>query len=150
VNGSHARDDEWQRVWIHIRQHGWTSLAIVPSHAGIDSNTVAETLAATGRLQGERPIDVVDGRRVQLENAHALGDAVTAAVNSGTWVVLSVDPIIDSPAAIALVQGTSAAVLVIRLGESLLGSAQSTLDAIGRDRFIGSIVLDEEMKPVLG
>ena len=33
-------------------------------------------------------------------------------------------------------------VLVVRLGESLLGSAQTTLDVVGRSHFIGSIVVD--------
>ena len=38
----------------------WTSLALVPSHAGIDVLKVAEMLVATGRMQGERPVDLVN------------------------------------------------------------------------------------------
>jgi hypothetical protein len=64
-------------------------------------------------------------------------------------VIVPVDAIAENPSAIALVQGTSAALLVLRLGESLLASAQGTLEAIGRKRFLGSVVLDGASNAVL-
>jgi hypothetical protein len=149
VSATQAQDNEWQRIWFSIRQQGWTSLALVPSHPGIDVVQVAETLAATGRLQGEHPVHVVNGTGAQLENVQQVLESVATGTDRGDWVIVPVDAIAENPSAIALVQGTSAALLVLRLGESLLASAQGTLEAIGRKRFLGSVVLDGASNAVL-
>jgi hypothetical protein len=135
-------DNEWQRVWFAIKRHGWTSLALVPSHSGVDVLRIAETLGATARRQGERPVHVVNGTGIHLENVQKVIDAVGSGTARGDWVIVPVDAVTDNPSAIALVQASSSALLVIQLGESLLADSESTLDAIGRERFIGSVVLD--------
>jgi hypothetical protein len=135
-------DSELQRIWFAIRQHTWSSLALVPSHSGIDVVKIAHTLVATGRLQGERPVSLVDATGVQLENVQQLITEMTAVGERGEHAIVPVDPIHDNPSAIAIVQAASIALLVVRLGESLLGSAETTLDVVGRSRFIGSIVVD--------
>jgi hypothetical protein len=140
---------DWQRIWLSIRQHGWTSLAIVPSHTGLDVAELAEALAATGRLQGQRPVTVVNAMGTELEGARQLIESINESVDRGAWVVVAVDTVADSPTSIAIIQAVSSALLVVRLGESLLGAAQATLDAVGRGRFLGSIVLDETSKIVL-
>jgi len=103
VSSTQAQDNEWQRIWFSIRQQGWTSLAIVPSHSGIDVVRVAETLAATGRLQGEHPVNVVNGTGAQLEHVQQVLDSVTTGTDRGDWVIVPVDAIDENPSAIALV-----------------------------------------------
>jgi hypothetical protein len=149
VSSTRVPDNEWQRIWFSIRQQGWTSLALVPSHSGIDAVKVAEAFAETGRVQGERPVSVINATGVQLENVQQLIESVAATVNRGEWVIVPVDAIAENPSAIAIVQGTSAALLLIRLGESLIASAQNALDAVGREKFLGSVVLDEASNAVL-
>jgi hypothetical protein len=135
-------DSEWQRIWFAIRQHTWSSLALVPSHSGIDVVKIAHTLVATGRLQGERPVGLVDATGVQMANVQQVITEMTAVSERDEHAIVPVDPIHDNPSTIAIVQATSIALLVVRLGESLLGSAQTTLDVVGRSHFIGSIVVD--------
>ncbi|MEO6236664.1 MAG: hypothetical protein ABIQ52_06660 [Vicinamibacterales bacterium] len=142
-------DNEWQRIWFSIRQQGWTSLALVPSHSGIDAVKVAEAFAATGRIQGERPVKVINATGVHLEGVQHLIESVAAAVGRGEWVIVPVDAIAENPSAIAIVQAASAALLLVRLGESLLASAQNAIEAVGRERFLGSVVLDESSNAVL-
>lgn len=141
--------NEWQRIWFSIRRHDWNSLALVPSHPATDVVRVAETLAETGRVQGERPIIVINGTGVQLAGVQQVGEAIAANVARGDRVMVTVDPIIDNPSAIAIVQAASSALLVLRLGDAAFTDAQTTLDAVGRDRFLGSIVLDKSLKPSL-
>ena len=65
----------------------------------------------------------------------------------GEWVIVAVDPIADHPSVVPLVRAASAALLVVRLGESSLASAQAAIDTVGRTRFLGSVVLSRRNLP---
>ena len=142
-------DPEWQRIWFAARQHGWNSLALVPSHRGIDVLAIAKALAATGRAHGERPVGVVDATGVQLENVQQVIATLAALPARGESALVPVDPIDDNPSAVAIVRAASAALFVVRLGESLLRPADTAIEVIGRHRFLGSIILDDASRPVL-
>ncbi len=150
MSPAQAPNSEWQRIWFAMRQHSWTSLALVPSHAAIDVVKVSEMLVATGRLQGERPVDMVNATGIQLANVQQIIDSLTALADRGTSTIVPVDPILDNPSAIAIVQAASMALLVVRLGESLIGTAQNSLDLVGRAHFIGSIVVDGSGSTIVG
>ena len=150
MSAPQSPDNEWQRIWFAILQHTWSSLALVPTHSGIDVVKVAHTLVATGRLQGERPVGLVDATGIQLANVQQVISSLSAVADRGEHAIVPVDPIQDNPSTIAIVQAASMALLVVRLGESLLASAQTTLDVVGRNRFIGSIVVDAAANARLG
>jgi hypothetical protein len=143
VSGKPAPDTDWQRLWFTTRQHGWNSLAIIPSEAAVDVGRVAESLVNTGRLCAERPVTLLNARGANMANVHDLVDSLGAMTGRGEWVIVPVDPIEDSPSAVPIVLATSAALLVVRLGESLLTSARVAIEAVGRERFLGSIVLED-------
>ena len=135
-------ENEWQRIWFSTRQQQWTSLALVPAAAGIDVGSAAAMLAATGCLHGERQVVIVDATGVQLGDVQHIIDSIAAATARGDWAIVPVDPIEENPATIAILRTTSAVILLVRLGESLLTPAQKAIDTIGRDRIIGSVVLN--------
>jgi hypothetical protein len=143
VSATKAAPDhgDWERLWFATRQKAWSSLAIIPSDPGIDAESIAESLVATGRIHGERQVSLLNARGVQLSGVHQFVDTLVAMTGRGDWVIVPVDPISDNPNAVPIVQATSAALLVVRLGESRLASAQTAIDTVGRDRFLGSIVL---------
>lgn len=141
-------DPEWQRIWFAARQHGWNSLALVPSHRGIDVLAIAKALAAMGRAHGERPVAVIDATGVQLESVQEVIASLAALPDKGESALVPVDAIDENPSAVAIVQAASAALFVVRLGESLLGPANTTIALIGRHRFLGSIILDDTSRPV--
>jgi hypothetical protein len=136
-----AVSDDWQRLWFATRQKDWSSIAIIPSDASIDGHAIAESLASTGQVHGARAVTLLDARGVQLDTVHQFVDSLQAMTARGEWVIVPVDPVGDNPTAIPIVQATSGALLVVRLGESLLGAARTAVDTIGRDRFLGSIVV---------
>jgi hypothetical protein len=132
---------DWERLWFATRQKAWSSLAIIPSDRTVDAESIAKSLVATGRIHGERPVSLLNGRGVQLGGVHRLADTLGAMTARGEWVIVPVDPIADNPNAVPIVQAASAALLVVRLGESRLASSRTAIETIGRDRFLGSIVL---------
>ena len=145
---SSSKSSSWQRIWFAIRQHPWASLALVSTHDNIDIVAVAEALAATGRQVGERPVTVKDATGVEMGSVQTVIESVNVAKDGHEWMLVPVDPIARNAASIAVARAASAAVLVIRRGESLMTDAQSTLDDIGRDRFVGTIIVDAELNPV--
>lgn len=143
------QDSEWQRIWFAVRSQTWTSLALIPSNVGIDSARVAESLAAMGRVHGERPVTLINATGVEIAKVQAVIDAIAAGVARGDRVVVAVGAISEQPSSVAIAQAASAALLIVRLGESQLDTAQSALLAVGRDRFLGSVVLDAHMRASL-
>ena len=76
-------------------------------------------------------------------------DSIAASIGRGEIVVIPVDPVADNPGAIAILRACSAAILVVRLGESQFTTAQNTIDIVDRERFLGSIVLEQEGRHLL-
>jgi hypothetical protein len=138
---------DWERLWIATRQNAWTSLVLIPSDGGVDITQVAQSLIAAGRQHGEKPLSLLNATGTQLNDVRPLIDKLTASTNRGEWVIIAVDPIADNPSVVQLVRAASAALLVVRLGESLLASAQAAIGAVGRARFLGSVVLDRRRVP---
>jgi hypothetical protein len=136
-----APDEDWQRIWLAARQKDWASLVLVPNDASVDVVRFAEMLAKTGRVHGERPVSVVNATGVQLGEVEATIEAITQTTNRGERVVVPVDPIGDHPAAIAILRASSAALLLVRIGESELATARATIDIVGRERLLGSVVV---------
>jgi hypothetical protein len=134
-------DDDWQRIWLSARDKDWSSLVLVPNDSSVDIVAFAETLARTGRVHADWPVRVINGKGVQLGEVQQLIETITAATARGERAIVPVDPVADNPAAIAILRGTSAALLILSLGESFLNAAQETIETIGRDRIIGSVVV---------
>ena len=135
-------DNDWQRIWFSTRQQNWESLALIPSDPGVDVVRLAEALVAVGRQHGERTVTLLNATNVHLENVQHTVESISAMTARGEWVIVAVDPVVENPSSVAIVRATSASLLVVRLGASLLPSARAAIDVIGRDRFLGSVVLD--------
>jgi hypothetical protein len=133
---------EWQRLWFSTRAKPWQSLAIIPSDAGVDAARVAEGLVATGQLHHEKSVTLLNAQGVRLDNVQQLIDKLGVMTGRGEWVIVAVDPIAENPSVVPVVRATSSALLVVRLGESLLNSARTVIDVVGHERLIGSIVLN--------
>ncbi len=143
VKGPIGPGSEWETLWFSTRRTPWSSLAIVPNDEAVNVERVAEALAATGRLLGERPVSLLNGGGVNLSEVQPFIDALAEKTARGEWVIVTVDPILQNPSSIPIARATSHALLVVKLGESLLPTAKNAIKAIGRERLIGSIALDQ-------
>ena len=147
MSGKSESTVDWQRLWVTTRQQAWSSLAIIPCDREVDITKVAESLVAAGRLHGERPVSVLNATGAHLDDVRKLVDSLGAMTGRGEWVVIAVDPIADNPSVVPLVRAASAALLVVRLGGSLIASARSAIETVGRTRFLGSVVLSGRSTP---
>jgi hypothetical protein len=138
-------NSDWQRIWFSARHRDWSSLALVPSDNTVDVNRVADMLTMTGRLHAERPVSIVNATGVRLEAVQQIVDSITALTSHGERVIVPVDPVADNPSAIAILRACSAAVLVVRLGQSLLTTAETTIEIVDREKFLGGVVLEQDM-----
>jgi hypothetical protein len=146
VSGKSGSAD-WQRLWVTSRQQAWNSLAVIPSDGGIDIAKVAESLVAAGRLHGERTVTLLNATGAHLDDVRKLVENLGAMTGRGEWVIVAVDPIEENASVVPLVRAASAALLVVRLGESLITSARAAIDTVGRTRFLGSVVLSPQWVP---
>jgi hypothetical protein len=141
VKKAQTPNDDWQRIWLSASEKDWSSLVLVPNDDTVDAVRFAEMLAKTGRVHGERPVSVVSAVGVQLGEVEATIDSINETTNRGERVIVPVDPIADHPAAIAILRASSAALLLVRLGESELATAHSTIEIVGKERLLGSVVV---------
>jgi hypothetical protein len=137
-----ASDPNMQRLWFSMLRFSWSSLAIVPTDAEYETSQLMEALVEVGRQHGAKPIRQVSGVGAALGDVQALTRSIREITDFGAYAVVSLDPIAQNPAALHIARATSGVLLAVRIGESLVASARSTVDAVGRDRIIGSIVLD--------
>jgi hypothetical protein len=137
---------DWQRIWFSARHRDWSSLALVPSDGSVDVTRMADMLATTGRLHGERPVSVVSATGVQLEAVQTIVDSIAKIISHGERVIVPVDPVADNPAAIAILRACSAAILAVRLGQSLVATAETTIEIVDREKFLGGVVVEQDTR----
>jgi hypothetical protein len=140
VHESEPADPQLQRLWFATLRKPWSCLAIVPADASVALGDVPELLLAVGQEHGARQVRLVNGRGAQLADVHRVVSSLRLTSPS-ECVMVAVDAFADSPAAVPIVCAASAALLVVRVGESHMEAARQTVETIGRDRIIGAIVL---------
>ncbi len=134
-----------QRIWLGTQLRDWRTLAIVPADEALSSYEVASLIMALGLHHGE-PIGLADLRDVGLNRVRASLEVVDVHVERGERVVLATSAISTNLATIALARAADAAVLCVSFGTTSLALAQETIDQIGKDHFLGSVLLHQSAK----
>lgn len=129
---------EWQHLWFTLQGRPWTTLAIIDTTGGSDAETVAHTLAGVGNRDGQVPVEVVSARGATFQDLPALL-AKLADVSAQRLRLVVCDTVGPHPAMIPLLQATSGAVVVVRLGTATTTALDATIDAVGRDRVLASV-----------
>lgn len=131
-----------QRIWLGTQLKDWRTLAIVPADEELSSYEVASLIMALGLHHGE-PIGVADLRDVGLSRVRASLEVVDVHVGRGERVVLATSAISTNLATIALARAADAAVLCVSFGSTSLALAKETIDQIGKEHFLGSVLLHQ-------
>ncbi len=138
---------ELRRLWFAAVRREWSSLVVVPAHEGGSAIRVAEALVQIGSIHGSRPVRLIDARTHLLSEAARLVVEMTSCVAAGEIAIVVVDSVVGSETGIPLLLAADAALLCVTLGESDFVSAQRTIEMVGRERFLGSVVLDRNSAP---
>ena len=100
--------------------------------------TVARGLARIAAESGGG-LGLIDGRSLELKHLTQVQARLRSTVSRQTVVVLPVPK--ENPVTVSVAQATDAALLVIFLGETSRAVAKQTIEQIGRDRFLGTVII---------
>jgi hypothetical protein len=144
--GTLADDVRLQELWLSLQKRPWRSLAVMGASKGVDSLAAANRLAKIAWWYTGTPTCVFDMRDLSLRLLeHQLRD-MAAQLQGGERIFIALRSTNENPTAAPLAQAADAAVLCIELGKTDMRTARRTLDAVGRDRFIGTLLVPREAR----
>ncbi len=126
----------WEKIWLATQRRPWRSLAVIPAGPGAFTLGVARALADVGSRHLGLPVRVTDATGVTLSRLEASLSELRARRG-----IVALGPVLERPASLALARAADAVVLCLVLGESAISGAQQTIDEVGRERFLGSVLL---------
>lgn len=129
---------EWQQLWFTLQGRSWTTLAIIDTTDGNDAETVAHMLADVGQRDGQIPVEVISARGATFQSLPALL-ARLAEATAHQLRLVACDAVGANPAMIPILQATSGAVVVVRLGAATTAALDATTDAVGRTRVLATV-----------
>ncbi|HEX8790754.1 MAG TPA: hypothetical protein VF765_07365 [Polyangiaceae bacterium] len=145
-------DVRMQHLWLSLQQRSWRSLAVLPATKGIDTLPAANKLAKIAWWYTGQPACVLDMRDLSLRLLeHQIRD-MAAQLQGGERVLVALRGVSENPTAIPLAMAADAAVLCVELGKTDVKGAKRTLAAIGRERFLGAVLVspgrEDALEPV--
>jgi hypothetical protein len=155
---------EFQELWFATRRRAWNTLAVVPGAPDASAMPVAQALAEVGQLIHRAPVKVM---RVESMDLGEIADLVmgmsgalppppvsvwtSTAPGRGTPgggtgaasgpVILALESVVANPLVLPVALAADAVLLCIELGQTELASARHTVELLGRDRLIGSVLI---------
>jgi hypothetical protein len=134
-------DVRLQKLWLATQRRPWSSLAVVPANRSTDTLPIAEMLARIAWWYRGQPSCVFDLRDVSLRLVEYQIAEVQAQIEGGSRVFIALRSVFDNPTAVPIGRQADAVILCTVLGRTDLRAAQKTIDQLGRERVLGSIVL---------
>lgn len=130
------------QLWAMLNQrHRWSSLVVVPSHAGGSGLQAAQAILEVASRQSSRPLHFLDAEGLELGASQHVVSEMQAYVEQGDRVVVLIDSVVANPLGLEIALAAEKALLSVTLGSSDYTSARRTLDLIGKERFLGSVTL---------
>jgi hypothetical protein len=143
---------EYQRLWLQMGSRDWRTLAVVPGEEGMSTYDVANLIMVLGVHHGES-IGLFDFRDIRMSRVLEVIDGASRQLNSGERLIFATRSIRENLATIPLARATDSSVLCVSIGSTSMGFVAETIAQIGKDRFIGSLVVhgprDEAPAPPL-
>jgi hypothetical protein len=150
-----ADDVRMQHLWLGLEKRPWRSLAVVSASKGVATLAAAHSLAKIAWWYTGVPTCVFDMRDLSLRLLeHQLRD-MASQLHGGERVFIALRSTSENPTAVPLAQAADAAVLCVELGKTDMKDAHRTLEAVGRQKFLGTILVprggsDVDKPPVDG
>jgi hypothetical protein len=154
---------EVQELWFATRRHEWKSLAIVSTvpqssvfQLAVALAQVAELIHGPVRLRRAEQIDLAEVALLVLEMS---GRAPSSGRASGgprvprggvptvddaedRLLIVAVESVVAAPLMLPIVLAADAVLLSVELGGTDLDDANHSIELIGRDHLIGSVIVD--------
>ena len=133
----------YQRIWLRVATSEWRTLAVVPAEDGMPTHDVANLIMTLGVFHGES-IGVLDFRYVRVNRALDAIRTAESQLEPGERLIFATRSIRENLATIPLARATDGVILCVSLGSTSMRLATETIEQIGKERFLGSIVVRVE------
>lgn len=137
-----------QQLWFQVHQREWSSLVLVPADPGGSAAGVATNLARVGAMLGDAAPRVLNAERMDpamiadlIADLSSQGPSATSGGSGQRRTVISIDSVLANPMGIGIAQAADAVLLCVRTRRTKLAQARRTVELIGSERFIGSVLL---------
>ncbi len=139
TDGFSDRND-WQRVWLRTQSLDWRTLVLVPGDDQTSTLDVA-TLIARLALEHGASLRIADVRTLRPKHVDTFLDGVRWEVSRGTRIVLAASSPSNNLATVRIARAADCTILCASLGTSSLKSIQCTVEEIGQEHFLGSLLV---------
>jgi hypothetical protein len=135
-------DASWQRIWLRAQGRDWVSLALIGSSLRSPEATmrVAGMLARISEELGH-PLVVLDARNVELRTMASIQARMRSLAARGTRAITVLQLPNYNPITVPIAQAADASMLCVFVGETRLANSTQSIEQIGRDRFLGTVIL---------
>jgi hypothetical protein len=133
---------DFQRIWLAAERRAWQTLAVVPADGRVSSHQVASLITALGHHHGEE-VGFADLGDIRLNGVAVFLEAARELVARGQRVVFATRSIGENLATVPLARAADGVILCVSLGSTSLRSIEEAVLQIGKDRFLGSVLVDE-------
>lgn len=161
---------QMQELWMVLAKQEWTSLAVLPAHRDGSTDELVRTLAEVGRHLCDQPIstatvatfgpgstralatlarqmeerqkrlwsgsDVID---VESDPPMKRDDDESFLPASGR-LIIGVPSVVAMPVALAVAQAADTVILGVELGKTAMKDLRRSIELIGRERIVGSVL----------
>ncbi len=139
--GRFWEDIRLQKLWLALQRKPWRTLAVLAANEPSDTTAIAEVLAQIAWCYRGEPTTVLDLRDLSLRLAEYQMHEAQAQAESGVRVLIGLRSITENPASALIARETDAALLCVELGQTHLKSALQTVEEVGRDRILGTLLV---------
>jgi hypothetical protein len=137
-----------QLLWLATQRRAWRSLAVLGASKEVPTLHVANMLAKLAWWYRGQPSSVADFRDLSLRLVeYQLGDVASQLERGPVTVVIALRSIFENPTVVPVSRAVDAAVLCVQLGVTKIADSRKTVEAIGREKFLGTIVVGGPEKP---
>jgi hypothetical protein len=136
-----ADDLRFQQLWLALEKRPWRSLALLAGSKGVATLDVADLLAKVAWWYSGEPTSVFDLRDLSVRLVDHQLRELDQQLAAGDRVFIALRSTLENPSAARVAQACDAVALLVTLGETDMKSAEQTINTVGRERFLGSILL---------
>ncbi len=131
----------WERVWVEALRRPWSSLALVPAGRSVYAGFAAEPLAELGRQYFGGGVQAVRGEGMSMGECRSFLESLEDKCRGGKRVIVSVDSPQKTQVAVVIARAVDIALLVVAEEVSPFAAARETIQQIGAERFVGSVIV---------
>lgn len=133
-----------QKLWVATQKREWKSLAVIAGDDDVSTLEVATRLAEIAWWYRGHATNVLDLRKLGLRLVDYQLREIAAQIEQGDCVIVALSSAVTNPTTIAIASAVEACILAVKLGTTRMESAEKNIAEIGREKFIGTIVLGEK------